>query len=318
MRMRVTTGRAALLAAGLLFPVLAAGEESRFEKALRLDPGGRFSIRTDLGGVTVTGVNAPGARIVITSRRPIDDLLRLTFREDAGSVTVTGRRVRGHFFPWIGERGNVRFEIQVPTQTELDVDTSGGAIKISGLSSPAKLETSGGGIRVRDLAGDLEAHTSGGGIELDHIRGRVRVETSGGGIEGREIDGPIEADTSGGSVNLERVSGDIRAHSSGGGIHISEAGSRIEADTSGGGIVASFARGNARGGSLETSGGGIRVSVDPTVGLRIDASGNSVRAEIPITVQGSISRGKLQGNMGGGGELLRLHTSGGGVQIQGL
>ena len=207
MRMRVTTGRAALLAAGLLFPVLAAGEESRFEKALRLDPGGRFSIRTDLGGVTVTGVNAPGARIVITSRRPIDDLLRLTFREDAGSVTVTGRRVRGHFFPWIGERGNVRFEIQVPAQTELDVDTSGGAIKISGLSSPAK---------------------------------------------------------------------------------------------------------------LETSGGGIRVSVDPTVGLRIDASGNSVRAEIPITVQGSISRGKLQGNMGGGGELLRLHTSGGGVQIQGL
>src|SRR6476659_4256535 len=210
MRMRVTTGRAALLAAGLLFPVLAAGEESRFEKALRLDPGGRFSIRTDLGGVTVTGVNAPGARIVITSRRPIDDLLRLTFREDPGSVTVTGRRLRGHFFPWIGERGNVRFEIQVPAQTELDVDTSGGAIKIGALTSPAKLETSGGGIRVRDLAGDLAAHTSGGGIE------------------GREIDGPIEADTSGGSVNLERVSGDIRAHSSGGGIHISEAGSRIE------------------------------------------------------------------------------------------
>jgi hypothetical protein len=35
-------------------------------------------------------------------------------------------------------------------------------------------------------------------------------------------------------------------------------------------------------------------------------------------VQGSISRGKLQGNMGGGGELLRLRTSGGGVRIQGL
>ncbi|HEY6064669.1 MAG TPA: hypothetical protein VIY96_00845, partial [Thermoanaerobaculia bacterium] len=101
-------------------------------------------------------------------------------------------------------------------------------------------------------------------------------------------------------------------------IHIHDAGGRVEADTSGGGIDATFARGNARGGSLETSGGGIEVSIDPSVGLRIDASGNSVHADIPITVHGGISRGKLQGTMGSGGELLRLHTSGGGVRINGL
>lgn len=317
---RVKTGRTALILVGLLVPVLSARADSRMEKALRLDPGGRFSLQTDLGSVTVTGTNATGARLVITSRRrTLDDLLRFTFREDAGSASVTARRRHGHFFPWISwSGGDVHFEIQVPAQTALDIDTSGGAIKIAGLRSKAKLETSGGGIQVRDLAGDLEGHTSGGGIHLERIQGNVHVETSGGGIDGSEIDGPIDADTSGGSVRLNRVSGNIRAHSSGGGIHIFEAGGRIEADTSGGGIQASFARGNGRGGTLETSGGGIEVSIDPAVGLRIDASGNSVKAGIPITVQGSISRGKLQGNMGGGGELLRLHTSGGGVRIQGL
>jgi DUF4097 and DUF4098 domain-containing protein YvlB len=317
---RVKTGRAALLLVGLLVPVFSARAESRMEKALRLDPGGRFSLQTDMGSVTVTGTNGAGARLVITSRRrTLDDLLRFTFREDAGSASVTARRRRGHFFPWIRwSGGDVHFEIQVPAQTALDIDSSGGAIKIAGLRSEAKLETSGGKIQVRDLAGDLVGHTSGGGIELERIRGNVRVETSGGGIEGSRIDGPIDADTSGGSVRLDRVSGDIRAHSSGGGIHIFDAGGRVEADTSGGGIEASFARGNGRGGSLQTSGGGIKVSVDPTVGLRIDASGNSVKADVPITVQGSMSRGKLQGNMGGGGELLRLHTSGGGVRIQGL
>jgi len=173
-------------------------------------------------------------------------------------------------------------------------------------------------LSVRDMVGDLDGHTSGGGIELERIRGRMRVETSGGGIEGTELDGPIDADTSGGSVKLDRVTGDIRAHSSGGGIHIHDAGGRVEADTSGGGIEASFARGNAHGGTLSTSGGGIRVAVDPTVGLRIDASGNSVHADVPITVHGSVSRGKLQGTLGAGGALLRLHTSGGGVRIQGL
>jgi DUF4097 and DUF4098 domain-containing protein YvlB len=316
---RVKTGRAALILIGLLVPVLSARADPRMEKALRLDPGGRFSLQTDLGSVTVTGTSAPGARLVITSRRrSLDDLLRFTFREDAASASVTARRRHGRLFSWNRSGGDVHFEIQVPMQTALDIDTSGGAIKIAGLRSEAKLETSGGGIQVRDLAGDLDGHTSGGGIKLERIRGNVRVETSGGGIEGSEIDGPIDADTSGGSVRLDRVSGDIHAHSSGGGIHIFEAGGRVEADTSGGGIEASFARGNGSGGTLETSGGGIEVSIDPTVGLRIDASGNSVKADVPITVQGSISRGKLQGNMGGGGQLLRLRTSGGGVRIQGL
>jgi hypothetical protein len=310
--------RVPIVAAGLLIPALSLPAESRIEKNLRLEPGGRFSLDTDMGSVTVVGTTSPGARLVITSRRhELDELLRFTFREDPGSVSISAKRKRGRIFGW--NRGDsVRWEVQVPAQTELDIDTSGGRIKIAGLRSDARLETSGGGIEVRDLAGDLEGHTSGGGIELERIRGKARVETSGGGIEGRELDGTVDASTSGGSVRLDRVSGDIRAHSSGGGIHIFDAGGRIEADTSGGGIEVTFARGNGHGGALQTSGGGIEVSLDPSVGLRIDASGNSVRADVPITVQGSVSRGRLQGTMGPGGELLRLHTSGGGVRILGL
>lgn len=306
-----------IVAAALLLPALSLAE-SRMERTLRLDPNGRFSLDTDMGKVTVVGSSAPGARLVITSRRrDLDDLLRFDFREQPGSVSVTARRKHGRIFGW--HRGDsVHWEIQVPTATELDVETSGGGIKVSGMQSDARLDTSGGAIEVRDFVGDLEGETSGGGIVLDRIRGRMRVATSGGGIQGAELDGPITADTSGGSVRLDRVTGDIRAHSSGGGIHIREAGGRVDANTSGGGIDATFARGNARGGTLETSGGGIEVSLDPSVGLRIDASGNSVRADVPIVVQGSLSRGKLKGTLGGGGELLRLHTSGGGVRILGL
>jgi DUF4097 and DUF4098 domain-containing protein YvlB len=171
---------------------------------------------------------------------------------------------------------------------------------------------------VRDLVGDLQADTSGGSIHLRDIKGKSRVETSGGGIEAVNLEGPLKAETSGGSVSLERVSGDIHAHSSGGGIHIREAGGRVDADTSGGSIEASFARGNARGGSLESSGGGISVSLDPGVGLSIDAHGNSVSSDLPLTVQGEISRRSLRGTLGKGGESLRLRTSGGSVRIRSL
>ena len=166
--------------------------------------------------------------------------------------------------------------------------------------------------------GDLDADTSGGSIELKDLKGKVRVETSGGGIDGVNLDGPVHAESSGGSIELQKVTGDIDAETSGGSIRIAEAGGRVHADTSGGGIEASFTKGNSKGGTLETSGGGIEVSVDPDADLSIQASGNSVKTELPIRVQGEISRGSLSGSLGKGGNTLKLHTSGGSVRIQSI
>jgi DUF4097 and DUF4098 domain-containing protein YvlB len=306
---------------GLVALALSAGTAlagSRMEKTLKLEPGGEFSIETDTGRVTVTGAAASGVRIVVTSRRELNDLLRFDFEEGSRRVSVTARK-RHPVSSWFGDsNAGVRFEIEVPAQTTVKVHTSGGAISLSGTRAPAKLNTSGGGIEVRDLQGDLEADTSGGSIHLRDIKGNSRVETSGGGIAATNLDGTFKAETSGGSIETERVSGDARLHSSGGGIHIREAGGRVDADTSGGSIEASFSRGNARGGSLESSGGGITVAVDSSVGLAIDAHGNSVSSDLPLTVQGEFSRGSLRGTLGRGGERLRLRTSGGSVRIRSL
>jgi hypothetical protein len=111
------------------------------------------------------------------------------------------------------------------------------------------------------------------------------------------------------------VTGSLRAESSGGSIEIENAGGRVHADTSGGSIRASFAPGNDKGGNLETSGGGISVVLDPGANLSIDASGNSVTTDIPMTVKGTVSRRHLSGSLGRGGEMLRMSTSGGGVRI---
>jgi DUF4097 and DUF4098 domain-containing protein YvlB len=313
--------RALRVSLGILGFALSAGialAESRMERTLKLEPGGEFSIDTDMGGVAVTGVSASGVRVIVTSRRELNDLLRFDFEEGARRATVTARK-RHPNSSWFGDGdARVRFEIEVPAQTAVKVHTSGGAISLSGARAPARLNTSGGRIEVRDLQGDLEADTSGGSIHLKDIKGKSRVETSGGGIEAIGIDGPLHAETSGGSIETERTAGDVRLHSSGGGIHIREAGGRVEADTSGGSIEASFTRGNARGGSLESSGGGITVALDPSVGLSIDAHGNSVTTDLPLTIQGEFSRGSLRGSLGRGGESLRLRTSGGSVRIRSL
>lgn len=295
-----------------------ARAESRIEKTLKLSPGGEFRLETDMGKVTVTGGADSGAHVVITSKRKdLEELMTFRFEEGAGSAAITAKKK--HPLSWFSDHGSsVEYEIQVPAETRLSIDTSGGSITVSGMRSAAKLDTSGGGITVRDLVGDLDGDTSGGSIHLKDIKGRVRVETSGGGVEGISLDGPVHAQSSGGSIELERVTGDIDANTSGGGIRIVDAGGQIHADTSGGGIEATFTKGNSRGGSLETSGGGIEVSLDPTADLAIEASGNSVKSDLPLLVKGEISRGRLQGTLGKGGNTLRLHTSGGSVRIQSL
>lgn len=315
------TGAGASLGIAIAMCLGAAGAvraETRVEKELRLEPGGSFTLKTDLGWVKVKGTNRPGARVVVsTDGQDINDLLRFEFQEGPGSVTVIAKKRHRDAVFSFGHR-SLGFQVEVPAKTRVNVDTSGGSISLGSLAAETNLETSGGGIAVRDHEGDVHAHTSGGSIDLARVKGRCRVDTSGGGIEASAIEGAIEADTSGGSIEMDRVSGDIHAHSSGGGIQIREAGGRVEADTSGGSVEASFARGNARGGSLESSGGGVSVAVDPRVGLAIDASGSSVQTDLPIKVSGEISRRHLRGVMGNGGETLRVRTSGGSVQIRPL
>ena len=302
------------LAAGALLLAGQAIAQAPVERTLKLAPGGEFSLETDLGGVAVRGSAEADARVVVISRHEeVNELLTLRFEEHPGSVRVVARKK--HLFSWFDFGRKVEFEVRVPFDTRVSVDTSGGAIRLSGLRSRAKLETSGGPIDVEDLSGDLDAHTSGGGIHLSKIEGRAHVDTSGGGIYGKDLSGPVRAETSGGRVELLRVRGDIHAHSSGGGIRIEQAGGKVEADTSGGGIDASFAKGNSHGGTLESSGGGVAVSLDPEANLEIEASGTSVHSDVPIRVQGDISRGRLRGTLGRGGEVLRVHTSGGGVRI---
>ena len=315
------------ISAGLILLFVAAAApalaESQIEKDLQLAPGGRFVLDSDLGSVTVRGSRDSGVHLIITSKRSdIDEYVEFDFREGAGTVEVIGKKIRRFGFLSSlfggGDGGSLRYEVEVPRETDLDIETGGGRILVEEIEGAVELETSGGSVRVYDVNGELDARTSGGSIDIARIQGNTRVSTSGGSIEADSIDGSLSAKTSGGHVTINDVSGDLVARSSGGSIRIDGAGGRVEASTSGGSVSAQFNSGNSSGGSLSSSGGGIRVSLDPGVGLELDAhtSGGSVTCDLPVTVSGSMSRGTLRGTIGGGGESLRIRTSGGSIRIR--
>lgn len=306
--------------AGLALTGAAWAAETRIEKNLTLAPGGAVEISTDVGAIEIEARAGAGAHVVLTADR--DDFERLydvRFRESAGKVNIEIERKDKGVWGWFGSsfRGRVRLEVEVPADTTVKAATAGGPVSLTGTSRAASLATSGGSIKARALGGDLKAATSGGPISAHEIAGNATLETSGGRIEASAIGGQLRAETSGGGIDIDGVAGDIVATTSGGSVAITGAGGRVDAESSGGGVRVGFTAGNDRGGELSSSGGPVAAELDSAVGLDIDAStsGGGVHCDLPVTVRGSVSRSQLRGTLNGGGQLLRMRSSGGGIRI---
>jgi len=316
--------RSLRLAFSILLLLLAAPEllraDYRVEKHLKLDPGGRLVVDSSEGSVRVTGSTESGASVIVTANRDdVDQLFDFSYEEHAGEVKITARRRHPWGWNW-GHGINLHFELTVPQETAVEVKTGGGSVEVSRIKRETELNTAGGSIRASDLGANLRAHTSGGSIHLEEVNGNARVDTSGGDIRAGSLGGSLEAQTSGGSIDLRGVKGDLLAHTSGGSIRVEDAGGRVNADTSGGSVDVSFARGNSHGGEVESSGGGVRVRLDPSANLNLDASSSAgpVINGLPIRVSGTLSRSHLVGDIGSGGALLRVHSSGGSVHLEAL
>jgi hypothetical protein len=315
-----------LIGASTLSLVLSSSQASaefRLERQLALSPGQTVTVDARSASVTLTGDSSSGALVTVTSARTdFNRRFDVDFAEQANGLTITIKRRDEWLWPWnefaewlYGERTHL--DIRVPHKTAASISTSGGAIHVSALGGPVRLHTSGGSMQVDDVEGDVKAKTSGGSIRMMHVRGDLTGDTSGGSIDVGDVKGAVRVDTSGGSIRIADVGGDVHANTSGGGVIVRGAGGRVEAHSSGGSVTVGFAPGNGSGGALSSSGGSVHAKLDPAVAISIEAksSGGGMRSELSVTTSGYFSSRSLQGELNGGGPLLRLRSSGGDVRI---
>ncbi len=307
---------ALILAAGLLALVPLSTQakiERTVTKTFSVQPGGRLTVATQGGDIRV--LTAPDAVVTVVARQRIradseaaaDELLKklaLTIELQAGGVAATAAYEKDassfHVGAWPPVR--VDFTVTVPANYHAD------------------LKTSGGDITVGDLLGRVEAHTSGGDLTLGCITGDVHAGTSGGDVCLREGRAAVKLGTSGGDLRVGRAAGPAELSTSGGDIDVTAAENTLAASTSGGDISVGFT-GALRGDSqLRTSGGQVRVTVDPAAGFILDAatSGGGVTADgLTLTVErGGAGRSRLAGKVQGGGPVLKLRSSGGDIEVR--
>ncbi|HUR58004.1 MAG TPA: DUF4097 family beta strand repeat-containing protein [Opitutaceae bacterium] len=306
--------RCLLVAALLVSPALfgAPRIERLVEKTFAAPAPGTLRAETSGGEIRVT--SSPDRTVKITARQRIrasseaeaDEALKrleLVMEQQGADVVLRAKYPQKPFgFGWGSwPPVNVDFIVAVPADFAADLRTSGGPITVA------------------DLGGELHARTSGGGIKLGRIGGKVDARTSGGSITLDGAGGPVELETSGGNITVGRVAGRATLGTSGGGIRIESVDGALRANSSGGSIRAAI-RGPLKDECvLSTSGGSVKVNVDRTAALRLDAStsGGGVDAEgLTLTLEkGSSGRSRLAGNVNGGGPLLKLRSSGGGITV---
>lgn len=293
----------------------------RVERELALAPGGQLVIDADAGAIELRAAERSGAHIVITSPKDdVEERYRFSFESEGDVARVRVERRSGLVRSWFSSNDRLQLTVAVPRRTGLDLRTAGGAIDVAGTEGRAELHTSGGSVGLREITGDVRAHTSGGPMSAERMRGRLVLETSGGSIRVAALEGELQAETSGGSIQVHGVSGDARLETSGGSIEVDDAGGLVKAHTSGGPVRARLAAGNGKGGSLSSSGGGITVTLDPALGLEIDAatSGGRVKLDLPVRLVGSVERDAVRGSINGGGPRLKLRSSGGSIHLRSL
>jgi hypothetical protein len=195
---------------------------------------------------------------------------------------------------------------------------------------------SGGDVLVRAKVDAWAPESSG---DPSGMFGQINVQTAGGNVR---ADGPDFGRERGFAVSYEifvphRIGLDLRAHN--GGISISDVGGEIRFEAVNGGVsltrLAGDVKGSTKNGGLKvdldglrwdgaqldvrTTNGGVTLSIPETYSARLETStvNGGVNIDYPVTVTGNLRLNKeLSVNLGGGGPLVRVATTNGGVSVR--
>ena len=141
-----------------------------------------------------------------------------------------------------------------------------------------------------------------------HVSYRLRVptqtpltmKTTNGGIAVDNVNSRLEMQTTNGGLKLTRAGGDVVGRTTNGGIDVTLDGTAWQ----GNGL------------DVETTNGGVRVSVPDNYNAHLDTGTTNGRVSIdfPVTMQGTLNR-SVSTDLGSGGATIRVRTSNGGVKI---
>ena len=184
-------------------------ETENVDRTLSLAPGGTVRLKTFSGRVTITGTG--GSQVVVkavrrATRERLDDIkLEITQSGNVVEIDANHRLV---------ERRNENvvetdFDIQVPSQTKLDLRTFSAPVSVTGVAGDMTVDGFSSEVRLEDVAGPMRIKTFSGRVEVHSGRWSdgddLNVETFSGEVTLRL------PDSARGDINFDSFSGTFKS-----------------------------------------------------------------------------------------------------------
>ena len=145
---------------------------------------------------------------------------------------------------------------------------------------------------------------------------QVSATTGSGDQTFGSLDGAVRARTGSGDIRVERTGGSLHAQTGSGSIRVASVGGEIRAQTGSGDVrVAQVGRADV---SVQTGSGDVILQLPSDAAYTLDAStgSGSINTSQPITMQGRIRRNHVEGTVRGGGNMVRVRTGSGSIDIR--
>lgn len=150
----------------------------------------------------------------------------------------------------------------------------------------------------------LDLHSGDGHINVDGTTGGARIDTGDGAIEVHNFTGALKARTSDGHITADGVFNEVYVHTGDGHVDLTaRQGSKME-----------------RSWLIRTGDGRVAVTLpsDFAAELYAHTGDGHITMDFPVTVNGSMDRGRMRGKLNGGGELLEISTGDGSIHLSKL
>ena len=275
---------AALTAATLAIPALALASDGSFDKTLNVNGTVQLEVSTGSGYVHVTPGSDNQVHIIghVRANRgwmgSSEDQVKQVV--DNPPIQQSGNTIRvGQTRESWFNHVSIDYDITAPKSTHLKAESGSGDLKAVSMNSGSRLATGSGSINGDDLGGDSYLQTGSGDIRVNFSNG-----------------GNVTAGAGSGSIRLTGVKGSLKAETGSGDVSV--AGQPLEAW-----------KVEAGSGSIDLNLGGAKFTLDAETGS------GSIRTDQPISMQGSLERHHITGNVNGGGPTVKVETGSGSIRI---
>ena len=175
-----TSNSAVGLAIVLVLTVVSGGTAATIEdtigQTLAFAPGDRLEVTNTNGDIEVRTWDRNEIQIEARKRvkasseeraRTAFDDLRVKIDQTGSGVTIDTDYPKGPNGWWGNVSSSVHYEILIPRQADLDLETVNGKVTVTGVHGEIEVGTTNGGIEVEDSGGSVSARTTNGGIEVE-------------------------------------------------------------------------------------------------------------------------------------------------------